>query len=87
MFDYKEDLEARISTIETAIADMEREMSQGSMPKDKVSDAEYRIKKLTPVLDKYNKILREAENKKDYNYEALNNKFDLEIEKVYSEIN
>lgn len=85
--DYKEELNARISTIEVAISDMEREMSEGSMPKDKIPDAEYRIKKLTPVLDKYKGILKEAENRKDYNYEELSNQFNDEIEKVYSEIN
>lgn len=87
LFDYKEELNARISTIEVAISDMEREMSEGSMPKDKIPDAEYRIKKLTPVLDKYKGILKEAENRKDYNYEELSNQFNDEIEKVYSEIN
>ena len=33
------------------------------------------------------RILKEAENRKDYNYEELSNQFNDEIEKVYSEIN
>ena len=63
-YDYKADIESRLSATEAAVNDMEREVKRG-LSKEYEDDFNYRIKKLSPVIEKYNKIMKQTEAELD----------------------
>lgn len=75
-----------MSTTETAITDMKRELERG-VPEEIEADINNRIKKLTPVINKYRKLLKEAEKQEDYDYEKLAVQLNDDLDAVYEEIN
>ena len=84
LYDYKEEIENRVETVYTAVQDMERDIERGAIPTESLKkDAEYRIKTFTPIIEKYKKILKEAEKESDYDYETLSKQFDDELNKAY----
>ena len=88
VYDYKEEVENRVETVYTAVQDMKRDLERGAIPTDSLKeDAEYRIEKFTPLIDKYKKILKEAEKQSDCDYETLANKLDAELNKIYNKVN
>lgn len=88
LYDYKEEIENRVETVYTAVQDMERDIERGAIPTESLKkDAEYRIKTFTPIIEKYKKILKEAEKESDYDYETLSKQFDDELNKAYDKTN
>ena len=86
--DYKEEIENRVETVYTAVQDMKRDIERGAIPTESLKkDAEYRIKTFTPIIEKYKKILKEAEKEPNYDYETLSKQLDDELNKTYDKAN
>ena len=83
VFDYQEEVELRINTVQTAIEDMKRELKRG-VPEEVSVDINYRINKLLPIVKKY-EIIMENEVIEDYKSVAL--QLEEELSEVYKEIN
>ena len=83
VFDYQEEVELRINTVRTAIEDMKRELKRG-VPEEVSVDIKNRIKKLLPIVEKY-EIIMENEAIEDYESVAL--ALEEELSEVYKEIN
>ena len=84
MFDYKEEVEIRLGTVETAVEDMKIAVKKG-IPEDKKEDCNNRINKFSVIVEKYNKILDNV--KSDEEYEQIAKDLDVELEEIYQEVN
>ena len=78
-------MELRISTVKTAIEDMKRDIERG-VPDEVVADINNRINKLSPIVEKYEKIIgnEEIENTE---YESISVQLEEDLSEVYEEIN
>lgn len=83
-FDYREEIDLRISTINASIADMKNELERG-VSAEIEADLTNRIEKLTPVTEKYEAILNESTE--DTDYKILAEELDAELASVYETIN
>ena len=85
VFDYQEEVELRINTVETAINDMKRELERG-VSAEISNDINKRIAKLYPVVEKYKNIMGNVETDAS-DYESIAFQLEEELSAVYEEIN
>lgn len=83
-YDYKADIESRLSATEAAVNDMKREVKRG-LSKEYEDDFNYRIKKLSPIIEKYDKIMKQTEA--DLDYQEIAAQLNADLDKVQEEIN
>lgn len=85
VYNCQEEVELRISTVKTAIEDMKRDIERG-VPDEVVADINNRINKLSPIVEKYEKIIgnEEIENTE---YESISVQLEEDLSEVYEEIN
>lgn len=84
LFDYEKEIEIRINTVKTAINDMNISLERGLDEKEK-KEIKKRIKALEPVVEKYETILSDESNTKDY--KVLASELNDELSKIYDKIN
>ena len=84
LYDYKEEIEMRIRTVNVALDDMKSSIKRGLDEKQKKS-FENRIKMLEPIVKKYEAILKDETDTTDY--QTLAEKLNKELSSIYDKIN
>ena len=84
LYDYQQEVEIRLNTVKACVADLQKELDRG-VPEELEEDFKYRVKKLSPVIQKYDEILNASEETIDY--KSIAEQLNTDLAKVYIEIN